>query len=170
VKRHIISLSIIFLTAVFILNEINRYILEEKLSNIKYSDAQINDFLLIGKNGDSFLLRGERLTEKRDRILIDIFDLDYIKEKEKFKIKAEKGIYFKNKNVLKLIKNVNIQTDRFVMKTPQLYIFTKERVAKNNSDVHLYSDRMVTTGKGVFIDLKNERMIIKNARTVFRGI
>ncbi len=168
-KRNIVSLSIIFLTAVFILNEINRYIIEEKLSSIKYTDAQINNFFIIGKDGDSYILKGEKLTEKRDRILIDIFDLDYMKGKEKFKIKAEKGIYYKNKNVLKLIKDVNIKTDGFLLKTDQLYIFTDKRTAKNNRDVYLYSDKMVTVGKGVFIDLRKEKMIIKNAKTVFRG-
>ncbi|WP_457622623.1 LPS export ABC transporter periplasmic protein LptC [Persephonella sp.] len=169
-KKNIVSLSIIFLTAVFILNEINRYILEEKLSNIKYSDAQIDNFLLIGKNSDSFLLRGERLTERKDRILIDIFDLDYLRGEEKFKIQAEKGIYFKNRNFLKLIKNVKIETEEFILKTPHLNIYTDKRIAENNHNVILLSDKMITRGKGVFIDLKNEKMIIKNARTVFRGI
>ncbi|WP_457642502.1 LPS export ABC transporter periplasmic protein LptC [Persephonella sp.] len=169
-KKNIAALSIVFLVSVFILNEINKYMTGESLSKIKYTDAQINDFLLIGRNSDKFVLKGNKLIEKEDRILIDLFKLDYIKDGEPFKIDAEKGVYFKNRDILKLSNNVKIRTDRFILETSILYIFTKKRVAKSNQKVHLYSENMDTIGKGLFINLKKEKMIIKDVRTVFRGI
>ncbi len=168
-KKNIITFSIIFLSAVFVFNEINRMIIEERISNVKYTDAKLQKFMMIGKNSDSFIMKGSEMIDRESKIFIINFDLNYFKDKEHYKITADKGTYLKKESVLKLFNNVTIRTSDITLYTEKLDVHTKEKIAENKEDVLIKTEKMTTTGKNIRIDLKNEKILLKNVKTVIRG-
>jgi len=166
-KTKIIFFVFLFIFAVYTINKINEILLKNEIQNIKYDYQLITDFILIGKSNEDFFLKGKELLEKGKTLNIKVFKLTYYKEGKPIYISSKKGIYFKDKKILKLIENVNIKDSRMKMFTEELLIHTEKDTAETDKDITILSEKMKTNGKRAFIDIKHEIIKVYKAKTIF---
>ena len=166
-KTKILTLAIIFIGAVFLFNLLEEIILKSKISAIKYSYQEITDFVIIGKTDTDYYLKGKILKEFKDKVDIEPFNLTYFKENKPVFINSKKGIYFKNENFLKLLKDVSIKTKSIKMLTESLFIYTEKNIAETKDKVLIVGNRMKTYGKGAFIDMNRDEIKVNKVKTIF---
>lgn len=166
-KSKILTTIILFVGAVFLFDLINSVLTQQKISNIKYSYQEIRDFTIIGKTDTDYYLEGEVLKEFRDKIYIKPFNLTYFKNSKPIFINSKKGIYFKEKKLLKLIEDVVIKTNDIKMLTERLSIYTQNNTAETKNDVLITGKRIKTYGNGAFIDMNKEEINIYKVKSIF---
>ncbi len=167
-KSKVLTTIILFIGAVFLFNLINSVLIQQKISNIRYSYQEIRDFTIIGKTDTDYYLKGKVLMEFKDKIDIKPFDLTYFKDDKPIFINSKKGIYFKEKNLLKLIEDVVIKTKDITMLTETLSIYTQNNTADTKDDVLITGKKMKTYGNGAFIDMNKEEINIYKVKSIFK--
>ena len=168
-KNKILFYPLLFFVASLILSQITDLFEKERLKELRYQEGIIKDFTLIGINNDRYILKGKKMLEKEKELIIDNFNLTYKTPQEDIHVLAEKGIYYKNKDTLNLIDNVKISTHNLKLQTSFLTILVNERRAFNSDFTTITSKDMLTQGKNVFINLKEETIKLEEVKTVFRG-
>ncbi len=166
-KSKFLTIIILFIGAVFLFNLINSVLIQEKISNIRYSYQEIRDFTIIGKTDEDYYLKGKVLREFKDKIYIEPFNLTYFKEGKPIFINSKKGIYFKEKNLLELIEDVVIKTKDIKMLTENLSIYTQNNTADTKDDILITGKKMKTYGNGAFIDMNKEKINIYKVKSIF---
>ncbi|WP_457625765.1 LPS export ABC transporter periplasmic protein LptC [Persephonella sp.] len=168
-RSKILSYTLIFFLIVLLFSQISQIYEKSYIKNVEYEGGEIEDFILTGINSDKYVMSGKKIKEKNNRFLIDGFNLSYIKGNENIFIKAKKGIYRTDKDILDLEGDVKIISENLSIDTEVLKIFVKERRAFNTEPVKLYSENMETYGNNIFINLKTELLKLENVKTVYRG-
>ncbi|NPA57890.1 MAG: LPS export ABC transporter periplasmic protein LptC [Aquificae bacterium] len=166
--------KVLFYTAVFFLlavlfNQISRIFEGVELKSLRYTQGEIEKFVLAGINGDRYVLRGKRLVDRGDGYFIERFDLEYLKGDEKLYIRSKEGLYRKEEDILDLKDNVKIITKKLILETEYLRMLVKEKRAFNSTSVKLYSGKMETVGENIFIDVAEESLKLENVKTVYKG-
>jgi LPS export ABC transporter protein LptC len=165
-KGKIVFIILLFLVSVLTVNKVNELLMKSQIQNIKYDYQLITDFILIGKGEKNYHLKGKSLKEKDNVINIEKFDLTYYKDEKPIYINSEKGIYFRNKKILKLFKNVNIKDEKMKMQTEELNVFTDKDIAKTDKGIVILTNEMKTTGKRAVIDVRKERIRLWKVKTL----
>ncbi|SNZ02129.1 LPS export ABC transporter protein LptC [Persephonella hydrogeniphila] len=169
-RSKILSYTLVFFLLILLFSQISQIYEKSYIKNVEYESGEIEDFILTGINTDKYVMSGKRIREQNNKFLIDGFNLSYIKGDENVFIKAKKGIYRTDKDILDLIGDVKIISKDLSIDTQVLKIFVKERRAFNTEPVKLYSQNMETYGNNIFINLKTELLKLENVKTVYRGM
>ncbi len=155
----------------FIFNEIQEKYYQSKMALLRFGKSKIEDFLIVGKSEDRFIVRGSTLIDKGNEIDIDQFVLSYIKNQgDIFNINSNKAIYYKEKEILTLLEDVDFISKSFMIKTSKVTISLKDKIAKNKEDVFIKSKNFTTYGKNLLIDFPNEEIHLQQVKSVIRGI
>ncbi len=168
-KNKVIFYLLAFFLASLLFSQITGLFEKEKLKNLEYQSGIIEDFTLIGVNNDRYLLKGKKIIERKTGFIIDGFDLIYKTPEENIYIKADRGIYNKQKDTLELVHNVRIFTEEMKLRTDFLTILVSERRAFNSSLVEVTGREMFTEGRNIFINLKRNTLKLEDVKTIFRG-
>ncbi|WP_297455091.1 LPS export ABC transporter periplasmic protein LptC [Persephonella sp.] len=168
-KNKILLYVAVFFLILILFSQITQIFTGIEISKLKPVQGKIENFTLVGVNSDRYILKGKSMLELQNRILIDNFNLKYIKNNETIFINSEQATYHKRKNFLDLFKNVKITTGKMKLYTDKLRILVNERRAYNTTKVKLVSDNMETLGENIFINLKQENMKLENVKTIYRG-
>ncbi len=169
-KKNIFQIVLAVFIISYLFYEIQEKYYQSEIKLLQFGKSYIKDFIIVGKNREKFVLKGDYLEDKKDTVKIENFVLNYIREKEVLNIKSKVAKYLKKVNVLTLEKNVNILGKNLFIDTDTLYILLKDKKAFNSSDVVIKMKNITTSGKNIVVDLKNETLQLEAVKSKIRGI
>ncbi len=170
VKKIFLFLSVAFIGGI-VFNEIQDRYYESKFALLRFGKSKIEDFLIVGKNKDRFIIRGTVLTDEGPKIDIQNFVLSYIKSTgDILNINSKKASFFKKTEILTLQDDVDFISKSFIIKTQKVDILLKEKIAKNQEEVLIKSNSFTTRGENLLIDLSKEEIHLQKVKSIIRGI
>ena len=167
-KKVLFLLIAVFLGS-FLFKEIQDKYTKSKILSLNLGKSEIQDFLIVGKGKNRFIVRGLKLLDEGKDMYIDKFLLSYIKKQDVMNIKSKKAIFSKEENSLFLKGNVGFFSKNLSIETPFVKIDLQKKIAENDNDVKIQIKNLTTYGRKLFIDLENETLKLKNLKSIIRG-
>ncbi len=168
-SKKIFPILLIVFIGSFLFKEIQDRYTRSKILSLNFGKSEIQDFLVVGKGKNRFIVRGLKLIDEGSQMYIDKFLLSYIKEGDAMNIKSEKAIFSKENNTLLLDGNVNFLSKDLIIETPVVKIDLLKKVAENDNDVLIKIKTFTTYGKNLFVDLKNDILQLEKVKSIIRG-
>ncbi len=169
-KGNILQLLLAVFVLSFVFYELQERYYQSKITSLKFGKSQIKDFLIVGKNKEKFVLKGDLLEDVKDVVNIKGFVLNYIRNGEILSINSKTAKYLKNADILELEEDVNIRSKDMEITTEALYILIDQKKAVNDTDVKITLKNISVEGKGLVIDFERETLKIDNVKSKIRGI
>ena len=161
---------LVILLSSFIFKEISDYLDKQKfLENLRYTDNTLENFYIVSKSNQTYILKGSKMIDKKDEYFIENPVLQYFGEKGSFTLTSEKGLYNNENKTAKFYENVSFQSKDVQMKTEYITIDTQKKLAYNDLPTTVSSKNMITTGKNLFLDFDKEVLKLDNVNTQIRG-
>ncbi|NPA53275.1 MAG: LPS export ABC transporter periplasmic protein LptC [Aquificae bacterium] len=171
ILKKVFFFSILVFIGAFLFSQIEESYYKSKIGLLRLGKSQIEDFLIVGKNEDKFIIKGNLLVDEGTMININEFVLSYIRNNfDVLNINSHRAIFFKEKKLLSLQENVNFISNSFIISTSKINIFLEEKIAKTDEKVIISSNNFLTEGENLLINFKSEELKLENVKSTIRGI
>ena len=116
-----------------------------------------------------YVLTGEKLIKVKENVNIESPYLTFKDESKSFDLTGNSAIYYGEEKLIEVYDNVKFFSKNFHLSTDKLYIDTEREVAYNYSQNFISSDKMETVGKDLLFNFQEEKIELKDVKTILRG-
>ncbi len=168
--KYTLVLFIAFVSTAYLLSEITKIFQKKQIAGLVYKESTISNFVMTGVGEENFILKGKKIIDKKDTIKMFEIYFRYRLIGMPVEISSKYADVLMKKKIVNLKDSLFIKLGSVDIYTDKLTIYMDKKIAKNNDKVLIKSsDKMITTGRNLLIDIKTNTLQLENVKTIIRG-